>query len=319
MHHAGGAMMSPSIANRSSVSSRQEPASLSGEANRIYEFPDLSISSGVHHQAQLLRDQQAKVLLPVDSPLTLEQGKLEQILRPPYDLLFLPAGGQQERFSSFRGLAIEIDPLKLSRIASELSSFRLSSKRCQQRLLALRMIRPRQQAERDLVLALHQILQVLTMPGVGQNNNLALIGLELPVYRNLALLICGDLIHKGRNRADQPQNSKAHIIDELLTWIRANLDRPIQLHDLEQRSGYSQRSLRNVFQDRFGCGPIHWIRSQRLEAAQQRLLDPQPGDSVSTIALAHGYQHLSQFSRDFQASYGLKPSEVLREGLRSTS
>jgi AraC-like DNA-binding protein len=307
--------MTPGFARTRGASASLEAATLDAEAKREWQFPELTIRSGIHSQA-LLPDQQATVLLPVDSPLTLLQGKVEQILRPPYDLLFLPAGEKPERLGSFRGLAIQVDPIRLCRISSELSGFRLSTRRCHQRLHDLRVIRARQQTDRDLVLALHQILQVLTLPGLEHNNMLALIGLELPVYRNLALLLCSDLIQKGRSRGSQPQSSKVHIIDELLEWIQANLDRQIQLHDLEERSGYSQRSLRNMFQDRFGCGPIHWIRSQRLEAARARLLDPEQNDTVSTIALAHGYQHLSQFSRDFQASYGMKPSELLREGLR---
>ena len=44
-------------------------------------------------------------------------------------------------------------------------------------------------------------------------------------------------------------HGKARIIDDLITWIRANLDHPIQLQDLEARSGYSQRSLRNAFHE----------------------------------------------------------------------
>jgi AraC-like DNA-binding protein len=32
--------------------------------------------------------------------------------------------------------------------------------------------------------------------------------------------------------------------------------------------------------------------------------------------MAYGYQHLSQFSRDFQSTYRVKPSDLLREGLR---
>jgi AraC-like DNA-binding protein len=297
------------------ASPRSSAAVLAADGNRHWHFPQLSISSGLHGQARAPL-QQAAVLLPVDTPLTLQQDNVEQILRPPHDLLFLPVGVAQERIGGFRGLALQLDPLRLAQVASELSSFRLSARRCLQRLQQLRVVHPRHQAERDLVLALHQILQVVALPGLEHNNVLALIGLEQPVYRKLALLICGDLIHRGRTRASEQQSSKAQIIDDLLAWIRANLDRPIHLPDLEQRSGYSQRSLRNVFQERFGCSPIHWIRSQRLEAARQRLLNPMGRDTVSSIALAHGYQHLSQFSRDFQAVYGIKPSELLREGLR---
>ena len=83
-----------------------------------------------------------------------------------------------------------------------------------------------------------------------------------------------------------------------------------------QQSGYSQRSLRNFFRERFDCGPVQWIRSQRLRLARERLLNPQPQDTVGTIAAAMGYEHPSQFSRDFQQCFGCRPSMLLREGRR---
>ena len=67
---------------------------------------------------------------------------------------------------------------------------------------------------------------------------------------------------------------------------------------------------------RFGYGPIQWIRGQRLERAREQLLQPQAHDSVSSIAAAFGYSPLSQFSRDFQAMYRVRPSELLRESRR---
>ena len=146
--------------------------------------------------------------------------------------------------------------------------------------------------------------------------HLALTGLDQVIQRTVLLLLCGDLILQARRDDEAPVGSKARIIDDLITWIRANLDHPIQLQDLEARSGYSQRSLRNAFHERFGCGPVHWIRSQRLEAARVRLLDPGPGDSVSQVAAACGYRHLSQFSRDFQLAFGVRPSALMRESRR---
>jgi AraC-like DNA-binding protein len=287
------------------------------DSNQAWKINDIQISRGYHGRNRET-DPNPSVLLPVDTHLTVHQGNVEQILRAPHDLLYLPAGAHRKRIGSFRGIVIRIDQQRLGRITTELSSFRLSASRCKQRLGYIRIIQPRQDAERDLVHALHQILEVVELPGLEQNNLLAMIGLEQLIYRSLALVICGDMIHKCRTRATDQQRTKASIIDELLDWIRGNLDRTIHLSDLEERSGYSQRSLRNVFKDRFNCGPTHWVRTQRLEAARRRLLDPEPTDTVSSVAMAYGYQHLSQFSRDFQGTYRIKPSSLLREGLRKT-
>jgi len=285
------------------------------DGTQSWQLDDIQISSGFHSQNRSAVGN-TSVLVPVDSHLTVHQGNVEQILRAPHDLLYLPGGSHPERIGAFRGMVIRIDQQRLGQIATELSSFRLSATRCRQRLGGIRLIQPRLNAERDLVHALHQILEVVGLPGLGQSNLLGMIGLEQLIYRNLALAICGDMIHKYRTRATEQQRTKASIVDELLDWIQNNLDRPIHLSDLEERSGYSQRSLRNVFQDRFNCGPTHWIRTQRLQAARQRLLDPKPTDTVSSVAMAYGYQHLSQFSRDFQSTYRVKPSDLLREGLR---
>jgi AraC-like DNA-binding protein len=111
-----------------------------------------------------------------------------------------------------------------------------------------------------------------------------------PIYRNLALILCPQIETLAKPDA-------------------------INLTQLEQRSGYSRRSLQLVFQQRFGCGPIQWIRRQRLEQARQALLHPEPDDSVGRIAARYGFSSLAVFSREFSNHFGLRPSELLREGL----
>ncbi len=53
---------------------------------------------------------------------------------------------------------------------------------------------------------------------------------------------------------------------------------------------------------------------ERLEQARRNLLNPGPGDSVGSIASRYGLSSLSVFSRDFHSCYGLRPSDLLREG-----
>ena len=133
----------------------------------------------------------------------------------------------------------------------------------------------------------------------------------------LCQLLCGDLIAAALQQRPTARGSKAQIIDDLLQWIASHLHQPILLDDLVRESGYSQRSLRNIFHDRFQCGPVQWIRQQRLERARQLLLAAPQGTTVSSVAGDCGYDHLSQFSRDFRSAYGLRPSELLREGRRA--
>jgi AraC-like DNA-binding protein len=259
----------------------------------------------------------AELLIPTAQPLTLHHTNLQRILRPSLDLLYLPSQAQGLHTSSLHGWRLELDPDRLAQLAAELADHRLSPARFRRRLQAALPVQPRQSPQRELGEALLQLLQLSSCEPLHQEQQLERVGLDRAIQRLIALLLCGDLIQTARQRQEQQRGSKNLIFDQLLAWIEANLHRPLKLSDLVEQSGYSQRSLRNFFQERFGCGPIHWIRSRRLHGARERLLSPEPSDTVSAVATSFGYPHLSQFSRDFQKAYNVRPSDLLREGLRS--
>ena len=106
-------------------------------------------------------------------------------------------------------------------------------------------------------------------------------------------------------------------IDALVDWIHAHCHEAISLSELEQRSHYSRRSLQYAFKARFGCGPMQYMRRQRLWLARRRLQDPGPECTVSSIASACGYLSLATFSRDFQRCFGISPSSLLAQRRRS--
>jgi AraC-like DNA-binding protein len=98
--------------------------------------------------------------------------------------------------------------------------------------------------------------------------------------------------------------------DALIDYIRANLDQPLRLSDLEARSHYSRRALQYAFRQRLGATPKQWIREQRLRKAVAQLGQPSPKHSVREIALDCGYRSLGHFSSDFRRLYGCSPSEM---------
>lgn len=101
--------------------------------------------------------------------------------------------------------------------------------------------------------------------------------------------------------------------DDLIDYIKANLDQALNLTVLERRSHYSRRSLQYAFRERFGCTATQWIRSQRLDLAYRLLRNPDPETSVASIAQACGYRSMSLFSIEFQQRFHRKPSLLLRE------
>ena len=99
--------------------------------------------------------------------------------------------------------------------------------------------------------------------------------------------------------------------EQLLEWIRANCCKPISLSEIEARSGYSRRSLQRIFQARFGCGPMQWLRKQRMEIARRKLETAPLGTRVQDVAHQCGYISLSSFCRDYSQMFCVSPGKHL--------
>jgi len=281
-----------------------------------WRIADLRLSHGVQRPG-IAATAMAELLIPVAGTLTAQQGNLEQILRPPADLLFLPVSAPESRTSAFLGWRLRLDGERLSRVAGDLVQHRVSPGRIRRHLSRSQPLQTQPGPDRERMAMLLQLLELCRQQERGGDGLMEAIRIDRPIERLVALLVCGPLL--AARLADPsagPRDSRAEILDALIHWIRENLHRPIQLAELAAVSGYSQRSLRNLFHDRFGCSPVQWMRRERLSVARDQLLDPEASTCVSSVAEAVGYRHLSQFSRDFQQCHGLRPSDVLREGLR---
>jgi AraC-like DNA-binding protein len=158
---------------------------------------------------------------------------------------------------------------------------------------------------RSLLQSLHLVDSLLSPQGRVP----AALCLDDLISRQLVLMICPELMgDEGEGGLTAPSAG----FEMLLEWLSGHLTEPLSLSEMGARSGYSRRALQRVFQQRFGCGPMQWLRRRRLELALDQLSRANVGDSVSSIARLCGYLSLTSFSRDFSRVYGRKPSEILR-------
>jgi AraC-like DNA-binding protein len=213
----------------------------------------------------------------------------------------------------FNGVVFHIDLQRLQRTAASIAGLGISERRFSSALDHVRTVSTSASRNAQLLKVLSHTFSLLDNPELEMLGHLQHLQLDDLIYRNLALILCPQLENLSQNDSAL-RGQRERIFEDLLEWARANLDQPINLTQLEQRSGYSRRSLQLVFQQRFGCGPIQWIRRQRLEQARRALLYPEPDDTVGTIAARFGFSSLSVFSRDFSSHFGLRPSDLLREG-----
>jgi AraC-like DNA-binding protein len=86
----------------------------------------------------------------------------------------------------------------------------------------------------------------------------------------------------------------------------------ISVANVAQALGISVRSLQVAFRRRLRCTPYAYIQERRLHLAHQALLQASSGQTVRSIARAHGFAHMGRFSAMIQNLTGESPSEILR-------
>ncbi len=244
------------------------------------------------------------------------QGRSQSIdpLRP---LWFSPGANYRYTTDHLHALVMRLDLERLKTTASAMAGLGVAEQRFASNLDVARVLSRDNPRNQRLIQLFRQTLQMLDTIDLDPLGHLDVLQVDDLIYRIFALLLhprLDDVLPGQGLRSTM--GLRQRIFEELLEWIHANLHAPISLTTLEQRSGYSRRTLQLAFQQRFGCGPVQWVRQQRLEQSRQALLRPQPGDSVSSIAAQFGFRNPAAFSRSFAAQFGLRPSELLHEGQR---
>jgi AraC-like DNA-binding protein len=127
--------------------------------------------------------------------------------------------------------------------------------------------------------------------------------------RLIVMLLLPDLLEPAK---DDPLITERFPHQDLVNWLLAHLRDPIGLSDMEERSNYSRRSLQYAFKQHFGCGPMQWLRQQRLSRAKALLEDPLCQLTLREVSQSCGYLSQANFSRDFLERYGERPSRIKR-------
>ena len=238
-------------------------------------------------------------------------------LSPAQPLMLSP--GLEYRYSvdDYNGLAFHVSMDRLRDTAAAIAGPGVSPRRFGSGFEAPRLISLEDGRQQRLLALFRRGLLLLDDPELLDQRELAHLAIDDLLYRILVLVFCPELGLAAEARASGSKTAvRERRFEELLEWMRAHLGESISLTSLERRSGYSRRSLQLAFQQRFGCGPMQWIRRQRLEQARWALLHPELHDSVGSIASRCGFSKLSVFSRDFSSHFGLRPSDLLRDARR---
>ena len=110
------------------------------------------------------------------------------------------------------------------------------------------------------------------------------------------------------------------IISRLDAFLVDHLDEPLQLAQLCDATGVSERSLRNACHAICGTSPKRYLTRRRLEAVRDALAHAQPGTAtVTRIATEFGFFELGRFAGMYSSVFGERPSETLRGATAGTA
>ncbi len=131
--------------------------------------------------------------------------------------------------------------------------------------------------------------------------------------RLLAGAVLETLSHSHSQTLDQrSRGAVPFYVRRVTAYIEANRHLPITLANLVAIAGASERSLFGGFRAHHGMGPMAFLKARRLDAARAALAAPDGHrPTVTGIATASGFNHLSNFARDYRDRFGESPRQTL--------
>ena len=95
-----------------------------------------------------------------------------------------------------------------------------------------------------------------------------------------------------------------------VSFMHTNIGRPITIPMVASSVGVSVRALENGFRAFKQTTPGTYLRTIRLRAVRQDLLDPLNQQSVREICLKWGFFHFGRFAATYRTVYGENPSDT---------
>jgi len=122
-------------------------------------------------------------------------------------------------------------------------------------------------------------------------------------YRLLALLLNSG----ARFDNDVETLGKIRRLLPVLVFLKEHLSGRITRPMLAAKMALSETHFHSFFKQTMGLAPMEYVRQQRMQKAQQLLL--QTTDSIAQVAGQVGFDDPFHFSRQFRAAFSLSPTE----------
>jgi AraC-like DNA-binding protein len=95
-----------------------------------------------------------------------------------------------------------------------------------------------------------------------------------------------------------------------IEFMHVNIGRPFTMQMVAEAVGVSLRTLEEGFRTFKATTPATFLRTIRVRAVREDLLDPSNEQSVGEICMRWGFFHFGRFSAVYRKTYGENPSDT---------
>jgi transcriptional regulator GlxA family with amidase domain len=118
----------------------------------------------------------------------------------------------------------------------------------------------------------------------------------------------------SKDRAKAAKKKARRLVRDVERYIEAKSPKPVTIPELVKRFKVNRRTLHRAFISIKEKPPIAYAKWLRFRKVRKALRRAKGGDTVTTIATAHGFTQLGRFSVQYRETFGELPSETA--GLR---
>lgn len=101
------------------------------------------------------------------------------------------------------------------------------------------------------------------------------------------------------------RNNDAITIQSILDWIEENLENPLSLEKVSQRSGYSKWHLQRMFKKETGHSLGQYIRNRKLTEIALKLKES--NEPILYLAERYGFESQQTLTRTFKNYFSVPP------------
>lgn len=162
-----------------------------------------------------------------------------------------------------------------------------------------------EKADLEILDTFRRLLRALEQP-----ENIQLAGM---IARELHFLVLS-APQSGLLRQLYLAGGRDNRISGVIVWMRANLQAPASMDYLARMAHMSVSTFHRHFKQITGISPLQYHKQLRLYEAQRLMLAE--NQHASEVALAVGYESITQFNREYRRLFGAPPGRDIAERRR---